>query len=294
MSNLEKSVLDVMQELVENENIENEKKAIHKSIKPLIEARLDDNKSKNLWKKTNFEEWLSFLVNIIYLGSNDKSPVDKLKLKVDQDIDIQHLKEFVKFMSKAIYAECALTFDMNDTPPPHISFLSKLVARESILGRTHLFTLNYDTIFEQALEEIGIQYADGFSGKANAHFDPSVYGLDVHYAGDASEGRIRRFDKFLYFYKLHGSIHWRIDNNKLKSRHDDLLKYTEYQKLSKKKENETELEKQDRLNKLAIEIKKPRLSFKLCKSIFSICPRNVRRVAKWSVPNFAGALSIFW
>jgi hypothetical protein len=84
-----------------------------------------------------------------------------------------------------------------------------------------------------------------------------VYGLDVHYAGDASEGRIRRFDKFLYFYKLHGSIHWRIDNNKLKSRHDDLLKYTEYQKLSKKKENETELEKQDRLNKLAIEIKKP-------------------------------------
>ena len=82
------------------------------------------------------------------------------------------------------------------------------MARDSNLGRTHLFTLNYDTLFEQAIELLGIQYFDGFSGRANSHFDPSVYGLDIYYPGELSEGRVRRFDKFLHFYKLHGSIHW--------------------------------------------------------------------------------------
>jgi len=87
----------------------------------------------------------------------------------------------------------------------------------------HLFTLNYDTLFEQAMEEIGIQYFDGFSGKANSRFDPAVYGLDVYYPGDVAEGRVRRFDKFLQFYKLHGSIHWRTDEaGQFRAQHQDL------------------------------------------------------------------------
>ncbi|WP_245473547.1 hypothetical protein [Bradyrhizobium zhanjiangense] len=57
---------------------------------------------------------------------------------------------------------------------PQLAFLSKLVARDSNLGRTHLFTLNYDTLFEQVLELLGIQYFDGFTRRAAACFDPSV------------------------------------------------------------------------------------------------------------------------
>jgi len=63
------------------------------------------------------------------------------------------------------------------------------------------------------MEELRIQYFDGFSGKTNAQFDPAVYDLDIYYPGDIAEGRVRRFDKFLQFYKLHGSIHWQIDEN---------------------------------------------------------------------------------
>jgi hypothetical protein len=77
--------------------------------------------------------------------------------------------------------ECALT--LSDTGSsaataadlaPHLAFLAKLVARDSNLGRVHVFTLNYDTLFEQALELLGIQYFDGFTGRADARFDPSV------------------------------------------------------------------------------------------------------------------------
>ena len=114
---------------------------------------------------------------------------------------------------------------------PHLAFLAKLVARDSNLGRAHLFTLNYDTLFEQASELLGIQYFDGFSGRADARFDPSVYGLDIYYPGEVSEGRVRRFDKFLHFYKLHGSIHWHLRDEELRARHPDLNAFSGYRDL---------------------------------------------------------------
>ena len=134
----------------------------------------------------------------------------------------------------AIFAECALS--LPDTAAaksasdiaPQLAFLSKLVARDSNLGRTHLFTLNYDTLFEQALELLGIQYFDGFTGRAAARFDPSVYGLDVYYPGEVAEGRVRRFDKFLHFYKLHGSIHWFEQDGEMRARHPDLAPFKSY------------------------------------------------------------------
>lgn len=146
--------------------------------------------------------------------------------------DEENLRNFIE---KAIYAECALELDRTEltdsssgTSSGHIPFLAKLIARDTNLGRTHFFTLNYDTLFEQALEELGIQYFDGFSGKASARFDPAVYGLDIYYPGDVSEGRVRRFDKFLQFYKLHGSIHWFVENGTFRAQHDNLSFAREY------------------------------------------------------------------
>jgi hypothetical protein len=147
------------------------------------------------------------------------------------------------------FAECALRLQV--APPtaasaneiaPHLAFLSKLVARDSNLGRIHLFTLNYDTLFEQALEALGVQHFDGFSGRAEAKFDPSVYGLDIYYPGEIAEGRVRRFDKFLHYYKLHGSIHWHVVEDELRSRHPNLAIVDKYQSADQEKKGE-ELQK---------------------------------------------------
>ena len=197
----------------------------------IIDKRLKD-------REIGFERWLSYLVNSVHLVWEDSSPIASLKWK-NSDCTIEDVEDLIYFISKAIYAECALTLP-NDTAPedgqkkiaPHLAFLSKLVARDSTLGRTHLFTLNYDTLFEQAIELLGIQYFDGFSGRANARFDPSVYGLDIYYPGELAEGRIRRFDKFLHFYKLHGSIHWRMNNDEILAQHTSLEKYRKYQQKS--------------------------------------------------------------
>jgi len=232
---LEKAVLEAVNEIPENIG---DQPGLSEKVKTIIVERLKPFKERKPWAQTGFEEWLSYLVNAVYLGTETKSPIKSLVWK-DGDIDVAEVSRLVSFMAKAIYAECALELPDRTASEegeqgiaPHLAFLSKLVTRDSNLGRTHLFTLNYDTLFEQALELLGIQYFDGFTGRANARFDPSVYGLDVYYPGELAEGRVRRFDKFLHFYKLHGSIHWKIVHDTLKARHDDISKFSEYRAMS--------------------------------------------------------------
>lgn len=189
------------------------------------------------WKKSNdfgsgkFEQWLSYLFNVSGLASGAASPIHAVRWKPDIALTTEDEGKLRRYIERAVFAECALELDRRElggeegvsASTGHVPFLAKLIARDATLGRTHLFTLNYDTLFEQAMEELGIQYFDGFSGKANPRFDAAVYGLDVYYPGDVAEGRVRRFDKFLQLYKLHGSIHWRIDQDgRLLARHQDL------------------------------------------------------------------------
>jgi hypothetical protein len=99
--------------------------------------------------------------------------------------------------------ECTL-----DTAP-HEALFAKLVARDPLLGRTKVFTINYDTLIEQALDRLGILYCDGFIGTVARQFNPAAYDLDFYYPGEATEGKVRRYDKVVHLYKLHGSINWR-------------------------------------------------------------------------------------
>ena len=227
MPSLEKSVLKAVKKVT----------GLPEGAISIIEERLKDNNDEKVaWAKTGFEQWLSYLVNSVYLTQEVSSPVSSLEWK-NSTCGVEDIRNLISYISKAIYAECALTLpddtaldDGEKKIAPHLAFLSKLVARDSNLGRTHLFTLSYDTLFEQAIELLGIQYFDGFSGRANARFDPSVYGLDVYYPGEIAEGRVRRFDKFLHFYKLHGSIHWKAKNNEIRAQHNSLEKYAIYQR----------------------------------------------------------------
>jgi hypothetical protein len=189
-------------------------------------------------KRIGFEDWLSYVANAAQISAVATSPLAGVSWRGTATPTPKELDEFISYLGKAIFAECALILPEAKPSatsatdiPPHLAFLAKLVARDSNLGRAHLFTLNYDTLFEQALETLGIQYFDGFTGRAVARFDPSVYGLDIYYPGEVAEGRVRRFDKFLHFYKLHGSIHWRVNNEELIAHHPNLAEFEAYRGL---------------------------------------------------------------
>ena len=59
------------------------------------------------------------------------------------------------------------------------------------------------------MDRLGIFYWDGFSGSVSRRFNPATYALDLHYPGEATEGPVRKYDKVLQLFKLHGSINWR-------------------------------------------------------------------------------------
>ena len=220
----------------------------------IIEWKISDG-----FGKGNFEDWLSYVFGASDFASSEGSPIDEVKWKQyekpeDSELSIpsnltlsaEDGRALCGYLEKAIYAECALQLDRKELSEDsskdssgHIPFLAKLIARDKNLGRTHLFTLNYDTLFEQALEELGIQYFDGFSGKVSARFDPAVYGLDIYYPGDVAEGRVRRFDKFLQYYKLHGSLNWYVDGTgTYRAQYRDLESFKEYRRSDASKKAE--------------------------------------------------------
>jgi hypothetical protein len=62
-----------------------------------------------------------------------------------------------------------------------------------------LFTTNYDLLFEQALEIVGVPYFDGFVGANRPFFDAAALDRD------------KLPPRWLRLWKLHGSINWRRD-----------------------------------------------------------------------------------
>ncbi|WP_216634446.1 hypothetical protein [Granulibacter bethesdensis] len=149
MANLEVAVFDTIEAFAE----------LPASITPIIKARRKAVAQAKIDKTEplGFEGGLSFIANALVLGQSKDAPFSGVIWPGMSAPSLKDLQWFVDRLRMAIFAECALS--LPDTGlatsatavAPQLAFLSKLVARDSNLGRTHLFTLNYDTLFEQAL-----------------------------------------------------------------------------------------------------------------------------------------------
>lgn len=170
-----------------------------------------------------FEEWLSFVANASYILGVTGGPVASIDLNGMEgsiSASADDLKRLMEDLRVAIMAFCALELPaLLSEPSGHHALFGKLMARDPSLGRLHIYTTNYDTLIEQALDDLGAQYADGFVGRSRPRFDPSSYGLDIYFPGDVAEGRVRRFDKYAQLFKIHGSISWFTEGTETVQRH---------------------------------------------------------------------------
>lgn len=80
--------------------------------------------------------------------------------------------------------------------------------RSTLLSKqANIFTTNVDMLFEVAMEEIGIDYADGFSGKIRPKFDLGDFSTLRFRTGNRYE---HRFEVPVFnLIKIHGSAAWR-------------------------------------------------------------------------------------
>lgn len=200
MSQLENDVLNAVIDICKDDSELTQSRA-------LVERRQEDVASETA---TSFERWLSLLCSSLFLLASGNSPVETVTFRESLKVEAEELGRLIKLIGQVITLRCCLPLpSLTVSPTGHHALIAKLLARDAALGRASLFTLNYDTLIEQALDDLSVQYSDGFVGTVTRRFDPSCYGLDTYYPGDVSEGRVRRFDKFVHLFKLHGSIHWR-------------------------------------------------------------------------------------
>lgn len=141
-------------------------------------------------------------------------------LKEKKKIDIYDLNNKIVEMQKWLFEKCDTQKTIiNESYKSdeklnenryyyHERFIKKLLQRPNNLRRINLFTINYDMAFDYALDNLGVQYINGFMGIHNRCFRPEVYDYDIYYPGQSVSGKVHRAEKVLKYYKMHGSLSW--------------------------------------------------------------------------------------
>ena len=135
------------------------------------------------------------------------------RLRIDGALPVEvrgsDLDECIQRATEALACACDLpTEDRLDGLKTYSVLVRKLLTRPLNLKRVNVFTLNYDTLVEQAADASGVVLLDGFVGTQSRVFRPESYEQDLYFPGETTEGRVHRFDRVLHLYKLHGSITW--------------------------------------------------------------------------------------
>lgn len=140
-------------------------------------------------------------------------PDDGGRLRVDTapriDVKRRDLIACLHHATRSLANTCRLpTADKSDGIWVYQNLLRKLLTRPLNLQRTNIFSLNYDTLVEQASDATGVVLLDGFVGTQCRVFRPESWEQDLYFPAETTEGRVHRFDRVLHLYKLHGSITW--------------------------------------------------------------------------------------
>jgi hypothetical protein len=188
--------------------------------------------------KTMKELWFCVLEH--FKESNFRSLCDKIKFNYpdgDEYGDLEALlsranvaKEFVDVeqheienqnnvedsiirIQEIIKRYCSLPLPSNSH---HELFLKKITSRKLKYPRTKIFTLNYDTLFEQAASRCGYSVIDGFSFSFPRTFNGKNFDYDIVVRENS---RIKNEENYasrvFHLYKPHGSIDWDRDEKKI-------------------------------------------------------------------------------
>lgn len=149
-------------------------------------------------------------------------PEKSSRLRIDKDPAVNvtgdDLDKAIDYATRALADACRLPADgKKESLSAYTSFLRKILTRPLNLKRVNVFTLNYDTLVEQAADAEGVVLLDGFVGTQRRIFRPECYEQDLYFPAETTEGRVHRFDRVVHLYKLHGSITWVADEPSLEN-----------------------------------------------------------------------------
>lgn len=188
----------------------------------------------DLWNQLNSEklEDLKVLIKEVYpnlINKKDEIIENGLDKDLEKLLSLAGMKRTVtpnaalslaiKNTKEFIRDKCSLDLP-NDAP--HLEFLNKLLLRPQKSSRAKIFTLNYDTLFEQAASKEKYTIIDGFTFSSPRVFNGKYFDYDIV---ETKDNRQDKHDstiaKLFYLFKMHGSLNWRKNKTTLEIEEHD-------------------------------------------------------------------------
>ncbi len=178
-----------------------------KNYRDLIKNNADKQATNLDRGKANFED--DFRVAIELLKGYEIQNKPRLAKSLKKEIN-EKLREFLK---NILQAERNIKNSNKLTKLK--SFLLSFASRTASKDRLNIFTTNYDRVIEYGLDEAGILILDRFIGKLKPIMRFHRIDLDYHYNPPGIRGEPRYVEGVVRLTKLHGSIDWRLEGNRI-------------------------------------------------------------------------------
>lgn len=141
----------------------------------------------------NLEALLNHLISLKNVSSSERSRK-------------AHSKK-INIINKFIFDRVCNTPYSQDLIKLYKEFYSRIL-NKTRQTPINVFTTNYDLYNENALDELGIMYNNGFLGSAKRIFNPNSYNYVVVENLGLSRDVWKSVSNFINLYKIHGSINW--------------------------------------------------------------------------------------
>lgn len=179
---------------------------MHKELK----ENISKNKKIDAEVKTLFENLndtnLESILGVLY---SQKSYLDGLKNKDAKQYEaVSKLIEIIEsFMFSQINIDLNLD-KVKESLTTYKMFYQKTTLRNKDLSRVNVFTTNNDLLNEKALDDLNINFNNGFGGGLEKVFNPARFNYTYSRKVDANLEKFEPLENMVYLYKLHGSISW--------------------------------------------------------------------------------------
>ena len=195
----------------ENNETENQKKLYLDKVLGLITNEIEEIKKEEFVKKIKEEDFCN--------NKNLEELLSRLeierKARKNKGEGSKEISDEIKEINSQIKDLC---YEKNSEPKTHKDFLTKiLAARKKTSPRAKIFTLNYDTFFEDAASEIKAVVIDGFCFNEKRIFNSTDFDLDIVQRENSRIHKEENFyDKVFHLYKMHGSVTWQLEGGEIK------------------------------------------------------------------------------